>query len=278
MKLPQHPVLPVISVVCLAYLCGDLACALFERRFSYRPWVVQNTAAPVSSAAAANGRELEALLNWHSPVAGPVVEPTGAPDPEPRMKASVFPNLLGTMEGGGSALAILQMPGSSQPAVVALGDEFQDLKLVEVGAYEVRMRDKSGLEQTITMMSGSGAAVPPPAATPGLPQFSSEPYRTSRELRHDIDNKSQWIGHIMAQPVMRQGESVGVSLKYTVGENPFARLGIQSGDVVLSLNNKPAKAVEDLPELLMILRNSQTLIFQLERNGKPLTLTVNLDP
>ena len=47
----------------------------------------------------------------------------------------------------------------------------------------------------------------------------------------------------MAQPVMRQGESVGVSLKYTVGENPFARLGIQSGDVVLSLNNKPAKAV-----------------------------------
>lgn len=155
MKLPQHPALTVVSVVFLAYLCGDLACALFERRFSHRPWVAQASGAS-RSAGVGNGRELEALLNWHSPVAGPAAEPTGVPDPEPRAKPSVFPNLLGTMEGGGSALAILQMPGSSQPAVVALGDEFQDLKLVEVGAYEVRMRDKSGLEQTITMMSGSG--------------------------------------------------------------------------------------------------------------------------
>jgi len=173
--------------------------------------------------------------------------------------------------------------------VVALGEDFQGYKVIEVGAFEARLRDARNQEYTISMSVASTtntttapmAMVPPPGFVPQQPvqqvEAAKGPYKTSRELREDIDNKGQWIGNILVKPVMRNGESVGVQINYKGGENPFSRLGIQSGDVVLSLNNKPAKAVENLPEILMELRNSQSLNFNLERNGQPSPLTVNLE-
>jgi len=43
MKLPQHPALPLVSVAVLAYLCGDVACAVMERQFTNRPQRQQTT-------------------------------------------------------------------------------------------------------------------------------------------------------------------------------------------------------------------------------------------
>jgi type II secretion system protein C len=265
MKLPQNPALTLFGVVCLAYLCGDLACALLERRFTHRPWLQQARAGPTASGATASARELEALLSWHSGADEPVVEPD-------REAPNVFPHLLGTLAGGGSAFAIVQMPASAQTAVVALGEEYNGLKLVYVGAREVRVRDGQGRERTLWMSMVDPEPTAPPLAQPG------GSYKTCRQLRQDIDNKSHWIGHIVLRPVLRNGESIGVAINYGGGDNPFARLGILSGDVVLSLNNLPAKSVEDLPPILMELRNSETLDFQLERNGQLLSLRLILDP
>ncbi|MBS2038031.1 PDZ domain-containing protein [bacterium] len=299
MKLPQHPALPLVSVALLAYLCGDVACAVMERQFSNRPQRQQTAAAPVVAPGPGHPGELEALLNQHTVAAAPtpatgnltnVGTNPGGQVPTAGNATVPLPNLLGTMEGQGSALAILQMPGSPDTAVVAVGDEYNGLKLMEVGAFQARMRDKRNQDWTISMAMANTttAPTPPPPAFTQIPpsnntvfqppELPKGPYKTSRELREDIDNKGQWIKNILVQPAMRNGESIGVTINYKGGENPFSRLGIQSGDVVLSLNNKPAKAVENLPDILMELRNSQTLSFNLERNGQATPLTVNLEP
>jgi hypothetical protein len=245
-----------------------------------------------------NPGELEALLNQHPSADTATSPPPQGPGKPPitgqtgtATNTTVLPSLLGTMEGQGSALAILQMPGSPDTSVVAVGEEYNGLRLVEVGAFQARLHDnRSKQDYTISMSLATTTTntaqvavapnnftqIPPQGFQP--PIAAKGPYKTSRELREDIDNKGQWIKNILVQPSMRNGESVGVQINYKGGENPFSRLGIQSGDVVLSLNNKPAKAVENLPEILMELRNAQTLNFSLERNGQPIPLTVNLEP
>lgn len=295
MKLPQHPALPLLSVALLAYLCGDVACAVMERQFSNRPQRQQTGGgAPIAPPGPTNPGELMALLNAHpqaSPTPGGPSQPGGltpvnGTNPQVAVvNATALPTLVGTLEGQGQALAVLQASGSQDTSVVALGEEFQGFKVVEVGAFQARLRDARNQEYTISMSVANNA--PPPAAVstvgfvPQPPVQPTEalkgPYKTSRELREDIDNKGQWIGNILVKPVLRNGESIGVQINYKGGENPFSRLGIQSGDVVLSLNNKPAKAVENLPEILMELRNAQSLNFNLERNGQPSPLTVNLE-
>lgn len=298
MKLPQHPALPLLSVALLAYLCGDVACAVMERQFSNRPQRQQTAGGvPVAPPGPTNPGELMAVLNAHpqaSPTPGGTntsAGPTTGPG-QPQIavvNATALPTLVGTLEGQGQALAVLQGAGSQDTSVVALGEEFQGFKVVEVGAFQARLRDARNQEYTISMSVASNASPAPPAPMqppPGFvpanpmqppPDAAKGPYKTSRELRDDIDNKGQWINNILVKPVLRNGESIGVQINYKGGENPFSRLGIQSGDVVLSLNNKPAKAVENLPEILMELRNSQSLNFNLERSGQPAPLTVNLE-
>lgn len=297
MKLPQHPALPLLSVALLAYLCGDVACAVMERQFSNRPQRQQTGGgAPVAPPGPTNPGELMALLNAHPQATG---TPGGPPmtgtatingtNPQvAAVNATALPTLVGTLEGQGQALAVLQGAGSQDTSVVALGEEFQGFKVIEVGAFQARLRDARNQEYTISMSVANNAPPPPPVAMQPPPGFVPQqplqqaevnkgPYKTSRELREDIDNKGQWIKNILVQPVLRNGESIGVQINYKGGENPFSRLGIQSGDVVLSLNNKPAKAVENLPEILMELRNAQSLNFNLERSGQATPLSVNLE-
>ncbi len=296
MKLPQHPALPLLSVALLAYLCGDVACAVMERQFSNRPQRQQTSAgAPIAPPGPTNPGELMALLNAHpqaspSPGSGPVTGTATINGSNPTVavvNATALPTLVGTLEGQGQALAVLQASGSQDTSVVSLGEDFQGFKVIEVGAFQARLRDARNQEYTISMsVANNNAAPPPPPAfdqgafkpvpPPGM-EPARGPYKTSRELREDIDNKGQWIGNILVKPVLRNGESIGVQINYKGGENPFSRLGIQSGDVVLSLNNKPAKAVENLPEILMELRNAQSLNFNLERSGQATPLSVNLE-
>ena len=300
MKLPQHPALPLLSVALLAYLCGDVACAVMERQFSNRPQRQQTGGgAPMAPPGPTNPGELMAVLNAHpqatpSPGAPNITTgpgSTGPGQPPTVVNATTpLPTLVGTLEGQGQALAVLQAQGSQDTSVVALGEDFQGYKVIEVGAFQARLRDARNQEYTISMSVASTttnttpavvAMVPPPGFVPQQPvqpmEAAKGPYKTSRELRDDIDNKGQWINNILVKPVMRNGEGVGVQINYKGVENPFSRLGIQSGDVVLSLNNKPARAVENLPDILMELRNSQSLNFNLERNGQPAPLTVNLE-
>ncbi|MBN9418991.1 hypothetical protein ABS71_05700 [bacterium SCN 62-11] len=299
MRLPQHPALPLLSVALIAYLCGDVACAVMERQFSNRPQRQQTGGGvPVAAPGPSNPGELLAVLNQHPQAEPPVNDPklpsgptTGPQGTAPTAgNATALPTLVGTLEGQGQALAVLQGAGSSDTSVVALGEDFQGFKIIEVGAFQARLRDARNQEYTISMSvaSNSTPAPPPqgvmqppvgfvPQQQPTPDAAAKGPYKTTKELRADIDNKGQWINNILVKPVLRDGESIGVQINYKGGENPFSRLGIQSGDTVLSLNNKPAKAVENLPEILMELRNSQSLNFNLERNGQPTPLTVNLE-
>jgi len=256
MKPPQHPTLPLLSVALFSYLCGDLTCAIMGRHFNDRPQHLATGPTTTAPAGPNNPGELMALLNTH-----PRVAP--APPDDPPVPSAPLPTLVGTLEGQGKSMAVLQAEG--EPAVVAVGEDFHGFQVLAVSALQARLRDSQGQEHTLSMM----VEFQPPPPHQILPNL----YTTTRQLRQDLDNKDGWIGHILIKPTER-----GVQINYRDGDNPFARLGLQSGDVVLALNNKPARSMDDLPELLADLRNSQTLAFQLERNGLTLPLTVILEP
>ena len=302
MKLPQHPALPLISLVLLGYLCGDVTCAVLEREFSGRPQrqVGGGQSGIVPLNLLKSRGELTFMLTAHTArpgdVSGPTITgPTTTQGPNPRPgapNATILPELTGTLAGQGQSLAVLQVGQETQ--VVGVGEEWMGFKVLEVGAFQARLRDARNQEYTVSMPlakgddtpappipltpfnnnngNGNGNNSPPSAPAPG------QPYTTSRELRDDLDNKGQWIRNILVQPVVREGESVGVQINYSNTNNPFNRLGIQTGDVVLSLNNKPARGVEDVTNLLMELRNSTTLNFQIERGGQQVPITVTLEP
>lgn len=101
------------------------------------------------------------------------------------------------------------------------------------------------------------------------------PYRSQEELREDLKQREIWFWNILAAPVRRAGQPIGVQIRFKT-PTPFARLGLRSGDVVLSLNKVATHQVEDLPALLDEMKSASSLHFQLEREGVIVPLDVQL--
>ncbi len=296
MKLPQHPALPWVSLALLGYLTGDLAAAIVERQFQGQPR--RKAAANAAVPAALNGikmpGELTHLLASRASQEEPAGTNTSQPSPgnatasvgvtvAPPTQMAGLPQWAGTLEGQGQSLAVLQMGNVTQ--VVGVGEEWMGFKVLEVSSFQARLRDPRGQEATISMQLANtpGEVPPPPAAVPFpgnatmAPTDPSQPL-TQREIRAMLDNKEGWVKNILVQPVVRNGESMGVQINYSSSDNPFPRLGILTGDIITSLNGKPLHGMADFQNAYMDLRNSSTLNFQVERAGQNLPITVNLLP
>jgi hypothetical protein len=101
------------------------------------------------------------------------------------------------------------------------------------------------------------------------------PYHSQEELREDLKHRELWIWNLLAAPVRRKGQPVGVQIRFKT-PTPFARLGLRSGDVLMSLNQVVTHQVEDLPALLDEMKSAPSLHFRLERKGVLVPLDVQL--
>lgn len=301
MKLPQHPVLPYVGLLIVAYLSADLTAAMLERQFHFTP---KRTAKSAAAPAQLNGLTLPGELSF---ILSNRATASGQPEPAPGMNpsantsnvasspsasagnATALPTLTGTLEGQGQSLAVLQMGQETQ--VIGVGEEWLGYRVIEVAPFQARLRDARGQEYTISMQLANAGANGPSAPPLQLPQSTSttnpwaagnvstlgSPVMSSRELRSMLDDRG-WIKNILVQPVLRENEPVGVQINYSSPDNPFPKLGILTGDIVMSLNNKPLRGMEDMSSVLMELRNSTSLNFQIERGGQVMPHVVTLQP
>jgi len=203
--------------------------------------------------------------------------------------ATALPTLTGTLEGQGQSLAVLQMGQETQ--VIGVGEEWLGYRVIEVAPFQARLRDARGQEYTVSMQlanAGTNGPSGPPLQMPqnqattnpwaaGNVSTLGSPVMSSRELRSMLDDRG-WIKNILVQPVIRENEPIGVQINYSTPDNPFPKLGILTGDIVLSLNNKPLRGMEDMSTVLMELRNSTSLNFQIERGGQVMPHVVTLQP
>jgi type II secretion system protein C len=306
MKLPQHPALPWISLAVLAYLSGDLAAAAIEQQFNAAPrrQTTTNTTTTAVLAGLKQPGELSFLLSNkktdpqfanvttggnQTTVTGP--GPGQVPGQVTPGNATALPTLAGTMEGQGQSLAVLQVGQETQ--VVAVGEEWMGYKVMEVGAFQARLKDARGQEHTVSMaLAGAQNAAPGPVVyppgtmppitnttvtntTPGTPDAGGPV--TSRQIKAWFDDKS-FVRNILVQPVKRNDEVAGIQINYSNPDNPFAKLGIQSGDIIQTFNSRPVKGMEDMDWALKELRNAQSLNFQVERNGQQVPVSLQVAP
>jgi serine protease Do len=91
-----------------------------------------------------------------------------------------------------------------------------------------------------------------------------------------MDHSTDWISYVSIRALKKGEDVMGAQVTYNNPDNPLAKLGINSGDVVMNLNGHPLVGPQDLPWVIDELRNNTTLEFQLERGGKPTLLEIHL--
>lgn len=196
--------------------------------------------------------------------------------------------LRGTMaEASGAGLAMIDINGKTN--VFSVGDTVTGgLTLISVSAYSATLQGE-GQSQVLEMdvavsiatesdESGEEAAsdeTPSPdnSQTPD----ASGAILSQRELRNILDHPEQFAGNgFRMKPVLREGEIVGMGIRLKDPNHPLARLGIQDGDIVRTLNGQELNGPEALTSIYRVIRNSPNLRFEVERNGQTETINVAL--
>jgi general secretion pathway protein C len=118
-----------------------------------------------------------------------------------------------------------------------------------------------------------------PVATPVFvaPQMAQGAVDFSRiQQQLGVSDPSDLMRQINAQPVMENGRMAGVRL--TGGPNAalIAQLGLQPTDVVTSINNVPLDSMGRATQVVDSLKNANRVTVTVNRDGKPVTLSVNI--
>lgn len=312
MNLPESATRPLgwLLVLGLAYYSADATAALLENRLRVDPKALPAAPALVRGAnppAQAVPPGLVRLLATTEPDT-PLPTQPGSTGTSPTNAAGGAPSappsslkLRGTMAGmGGSGLAMIDVNGETR--VLSVGEVLGGLTLVEVGAYSARLEgggrtqvlemDVATEVPAVTVVAASQAAQEPvlpnteptpdpqAEATPGVeatPGGETGAILSQRELRNLLDNPGQFAAKgFRMKPVLREGEIVGMRVTMKDASHPLARLGVQDGDIVRSLNGQDLNGPEALSSIYRVLRNTSSLKFEVERNGQNQSIDVSL--
>jgi type II secretion system protein C len=293
-----------LLVIGLAFFLADSADAALERRWASPPVPLPaGKVAPIVQAGPGlpvpSG--LVELLSTTEPPATPESAPGVAVPPAVPQESRIQVTLDGSMAVlNGAGVAMLTVAGES--LVLTPGQPLADWTLTAVHATSVVLERKGQIQslelnqpaQLVTPTAApapsvatqpaavAGNALPAVAATPTAvavaPSAPIEPLTSKKELVALLDGgMADFAKQGSLKPIIREGEIVGFQIKVKDPAFPLARLGLQTGDIVLTLNGLPAKGPEGVRALLGTLRNSSSLQFEIERNGEKAVHKVDLE-
>lgn len=285
-------------LVGLAFYSADATSAVIGRRLQVSPKPLPQASVGaiqenVPAQAAPPG--LVSLLRTTMPEdAGESGETTGTAGPDGSVKAAPVQapsnmQLRGTMAGGGgSGLAMIDLNGETH--VVGTGELVGGMMVTHVTPYSVTL-ELNGTVQVLEMNStetlanqSAPVARPRPATTvaqrpePSPTPAESDAILTQRELRNILDNPAQFAGKgFRMKPVLKGGEIIGMRVNIRNSSHPLARLGVQNGDIVKSLNGTPLNGPEALTSIYRVLRNTSNLSFEVDRGGTSEKIEITLE-
>lgn len=198
---------------------------------------------------------------------------TATPPPAASASRSPFPaRLLGTLSANvrEQSMASFLLP-SGEVDTVWEGDRVADAEVVSVERGVVTLLRNGALERVELRPAVAG---PIPVITP----MAANAYRVSRaEVMRRMSDLYTLSREVRIVPAFRDGQPIGFRFAGIAADSSVAQLGLQSGDVIRSVNGQPMQSVQQVLALAASLDRVGEVRIELERSGQPLTHRYQLD-
>jgi len=265
--LPQA--LTVVLVIAIAWQLVQITWLLLERRAPADSGEI--TIAPPPAAAARKGIDVQAIATAH--LFGEAQAEQTAPENAPPSQANLVLSAVFAANDPTKGLAVI---GESPQAakVYAVGSVVRPgTKLHSVYLDRVIL-DRNGQLETLSLprpntagiITRSAATTPP---RPGGSQFADNIRRIAET------NPTAFAEIVRPQPVFANGVQRGYRVYPGRNRQQFAKLGLQPGDLVLSINGTPLDDPQRGMEIFNTIGTSDRVSVTVERNGQSQELTLN---
>ncbi len=204
--------------------------------------------------------------------------------------------LRGTIIGPRPSMsyAILETIKTRKQDLYRIGDQVDGAELIIVVPEEIHLRRQGTVEKlkivepksaTATRSASRNTrrkAAPPAARTKKAGSKIAKAtgrnrFIVSREiLNRDITDLYSLMSQVRVQPYLKNNKPHGFQLSSIRPNGIFYQLGIRNNDVVVKLNGVAVRQPEDIMGLYRQIQELDTVIVEVERRGRPMTLTYSL--
>lgn len=277
--------LPNVILLLLVVVCGLFAARLTWLWVSPSEFAVGVSLHPSSVVppvvTRSSGAQITQLTQW-------ALFGQAAPSEQPIdtvQSSSLGVRLQGVMSGStpplvmldiGNSVKLLQIGGVVSPGVTVHTIEADRVILSNQGRLEaIRFPPPTSLNTgpvpTMNAVSPSEEA----SASDRSMTTSSGQRPTAQSL---MKNPQSLMQYVRLAPVDRGGKLVGLALHPMPGQTTLlTQLGLVDGDILTEADGQPVANGDVLPHLLALLRAGQPIPVTIERNGRPMQMTINLD-
>ena len=289
-------------------------CAVFSARATatvIESYLVRVTpavkAAPRATTASSNAtvytKQLEEILNRNvfcsgcPPILKKEVKEDGPPPPTAPQKSTLPLRLLAVMFAPGDArwsMAIIRDNDDKTAGPYAVGSKIRTAVVDHIDETRVYL-DVSGRKEYLDLVDQPQAANQPQAAispsvpTPpsgdplmaeldkGIKKTSEHKYEVQRGTVDSLlGNMSVLSRSARIVPEVKDGKAAGFRLFSVRPDGPFAKIGLQNGDVISAINGLEMTSPDKALEVYTKLRSASHLSVGLERNGQKITKEYNI--
>jgi general secretion pathway protein C len=243
-------------------------------------------------------KEIEGILKRNvfcstCPPIIPVDTPeTGPAAPEAPQKTSLPLGLMGIMYsppplGLKWSVAIVRDTEDKSMGAFGVGSKVHGATITEILETRVYL-DNGGKTEFLDLLDAANVAAPAPASAAVTPQaggdaLSQEMDRGIRKTgEHAYEIQRQTLESVLGNmnllsrsarivPEIKDGKSAGFRLYSVRPDGPFAKIGMQNGDVISSINGLEITSPEKALEVYAKLKSASHLSLGLERNGQKVT-------
>jgi len=261
-----QPVILVVAVIGIAWQLAQLTWMIFQPTNTATPVPVAVTPAISSPRQSVNTQAIADAHLFGTESAAPESDPANLP------QTSISLVLAGTIAFNDpqAGYAIVGENSSSAKFYKVGGMINGGIRLHAVYADRVII-DRSGSLETLSLPHGPSTGMPPisrPSVNPAA--------QLSDNIRRLATNNPSALSQILRiQPVFSNGAQKGFRVYPGRDRAQFARLGLQPGDLITSINGMALNDAGAANDILGLLSSSTSVVVGVERNGAPMQL--NLD-
>ncbi|HVZ71942.1 MAG TPA: type II secretion system protein GspC [Polyangia bacterium] len=221
----------------------------------------------------------------------------GGPPPDPQPQRTSLPlKLLAIMFAPAPAdprwsMAIIRDTDEKTSGAYSIGGHIREATITDISEvrvdFEIQGR-KEYLELFDKGPAAAPAAAPVAAAAPPSDPFMAELERgvkktgehTYEVQRSTVDsllgNMSMLSRSARIVPEIKDGRAAGFRLFSVRPDGPFAKIGLQNGDVISAINGLDMTSPDKALEVYTKLKSASHLSVGLERNGQKITKEYNI--
>jgi general secretion pathway protein C len=289
----------VVAAMC-ALLMARATASLIEGRITAATPPTRPAPRPYdSSFAPVVGKQMETILkrNVFCSTCPPILEQPKSAETEDHskdqpVKTSLPLQLISIMYaepplGWQWSLATVRDTENKTQGPFSTGMKIREAKIVAIEPTRIYL-DNAGKPEYLDLIDAPAAAPTPeptaaapaaPAQDPlmaemdrGIKKTGEHTYELQRStLDQVLGNMSLLSRSARIVPEIRDGRPAGFRLYSVRPEGPFAKIGLQNGDVIASINGLEMSSPEKALEVYSKLKSASHLSLGLERNGQKLT-------